>query len=67
MMLAYLRFCTPFIAKTTLLKSLGDILELISNYIQTHINNHEKEGSDITQYPTSDGDQTVKSSHYSLC
>lgn len=59
MMLAYLLFCTPFIAKTTLLKSLGDILELISNYTQTHINNHGKEGSGITQYPTSDGEQTV--------
>lgn len=47
MMLAYLLFCTPFLAKTTLLKSLGDIGELISNYTQTHINNHGKEGSEV--------------------
>lgn len=48
MMLAYLLFCTPFLAKTTLLKSSGDIGELISNYTQTHINNHGKEGSEVT-------------------
>lgn len=29
MMLAYLLSCAPFIAQTTLLKSLGNILELI--------------------------------------
>lgn len=29
MMLAYLLLCTPFIAQTTLLKRLGNILELI--------------------------------------
>lgn len=59
MMLAYLLFCTPFVAQTTLLKSLGDSLELISNYTQNPHQSSWEGGKYITHCPTSDGHQTV--------
>jgi hypothetical protein len=49
MMLVNLLLYIPFIAKTTLLKNLGNILELISNYTQTHISDHQQEKNDETQ------------------
>lgn len=51
MMLAYLILSsTPFVAKATVLKSIGNIVGLISHYIQTHVGNHGKEKNNGSEY-----------------